>query len=326
MANLAANKFMEIIGKTAIGRQLKDVEKTAAKSGISLIKIVSLFIKVFILLMFVMIALDIVNIGLLSEIITPIVLLLPLILVAMFIVLIGIIFSRFVVKTVLRLFREFEIQKLIRPVEETIGKKGIVLRILGFIIQLMVMLIFIQMAIGVLNSTGAFNQLADLINMVILWLPNVFAALFILLLGFWFAGWAQKKYMSGTEGQDIPFRASIGNAIKLFIIYLAGVMAIAQLGFEVPILYIVTAIVLGAAAIGLGAGFAYGAKDVFANVGGYIHGNKVLKVGSRIKIDDKYEGKIVDINYYTTTLKTSGGDKIMIPNAMITKSVVVEEA
>lgn len=325
IANVISNKMMETLAKTEIGKQLMDVDRKTKRSGVSVIMIVSMFIKIFILLAFVLVALDIVNIGILADIITPIILVLPLVLVALFIVLIGIIVSRMIVKTVLKLLREFEIQKLIAPVEETIGRKGIVLRLFGFIIQLMVMLIFIQIAIGVLNSTGAFNMLAELINQIILWMPNVLAALVIILFGFWVAGWISNKFLKLSRDHDVPFKWGISMGLKLLVIYLAGVMAIDQLGFEVPILYIVTAIVLGAVFIGVGAGLAIGSKDIWSNVGGFVQGNKTLRVGSRVTVDEKYSGTIESMTYYATTLKTDTGDKVILPNSILTRSVVVEK-
>ncbi len=324
VANFIAQKVLAQLGKTEIGKQLKIVDKKTKTAGISIVWIVSIFIKIFILLFFVEIALEIVNIGLLSEFITPVLLIMPLILLALFIILIGLFVTEIISKAIVKLIKEFQIHKLIRPVEKTIGRKGIILDLFIFIVRVLVMLIFIQLAIGVLNQTGAFNPLAELINVIILWIPNVFAALIIILIGFWVAGWAHKKVLVAGKKMDIPFPQTTATAFKFLIIYLAGVMAIAQLGFEVPILYVVTAIVLGAIFIGLGAGFAYGTKDLFANIGGYLQNKKILKVGQHVTVDGKYSGKIKIIGRYTTTLVADNGDRIIIPNAQLMKSVIVE--
>jgi len=326
VANVIAKKLLEMLQKTPIGRTLNDIDGKTKTSGISMVKIISLFIKIFILLFFVQIALEIVAIGLLSEFITPVLLLMPLILIAMIIIIIGLVVTEIIRKILLKLFSEFEIHKLIAPVEETIGKRGVILNILFFVVKLFIMLIFIQLAIGVLNSTGAFNQLAQLINTIILWMPNVLAAIVIILLGFWFAGWVNQKVMVYGKQVQMPFTDTIATAMKFLIIYLAGVMAIAQMGFEVPILYIVTAIIIGAIFIGLGAGFAIGSKDIFSNLSGYFHNNKVLRIGTWVTIDGKYTGKVQNISHYTTTILADNGEKIIIPNSQLMKSVIVESA
>lgn len=325
IANVVANRLMERFQETQVGKQLMDIDKKTKKAGISMIQVVSMFIKVFILLFFVQVALEIVNIGVLAEIITPIMIILPLVLVALFIVLVGILVAEFVVKTVLRLAKDFEIEKLIKPVEATIGREGVIIRAFTFVIRVLVLLIFIQLAVGVLNSTGAFDALADLINTAILWIPSVIAALIIVLLGFWFAGWVNEKMLVSGKEIELPYPEVMAAAVKYMIIYIAIVIAIAQIGIEVQMLYIITAIILGAVFIGVGAGFAVGSKDLFANIGGHLQSNKVLTVGNRITIDEKYTGKVSKVDRFTTTLIADNGDKIVIPNSKLTKAVVVEK-
>jgi small-conductance mechanosensitive channel len=218
----------------------------------------------------------------------------------------------------------FEIKKLIAPVEETIGKKGIILDLFLLVIKVIIMLIFIQLAIGVLNSTGAFNQLAELINMAVLWMPNVLAALVILMVGFWFAGWVSGKILKYAKQVEAPFPQTLATAVKFLIMYIAGVMAIAQMGFQVDILYMITAIVIGAIFLGLGIGFAFGSKDIFANLGGYFQNNKILKVGNRVTIDGKYTGKISKIDHYSTTILADNGERIILPNSQLIKAVIVD--
>jgi small-conductance mechanosensitive channel len=324
VANILAKKVLNQLEKTQLGQQLHDIDKKTKSSGFSMIRLISIFIKIFILLFFLQVALEIVNIGLLSEFITPVLLLMPLILVAFFIVLVGLVVTEVIKKALLKLIKEFEIQKLIRPVEKTIGKKGVVINIFLFVVKLIIMLIFIQLAIGVLNSTGAFDQLAQLINEIILWMPNVIAALVIILIGFWLAGWVAEKIRAYGKQVGLPFPETVATAGKFIIICLAGVMAIAQIGFAVEILYIVTAIALGAIAIGLGLGFALGSKELFANVGGYFQNNKVLRKGQVVTVDDKYSGTIKDIDHYTTTILMDNGQKVILPNSQLVKSVIVE--
>jgi small-conductance mechanosensitive channel len=326
IANVVANRLMERFQETLVGQQLADIDEKTKKSGISMVQIVSMFIKVFILLFFVQVALEIVNIGVLAEIITPIMILLPLILVALFIVLVGILVSEFVIKTVLKLAKEFSFEDLIKPVEETIGREGVIMRVFTFVLRVFVMLIFIQIAIGVLNATGAFNVLAELINTAILWIPNVIAALIIVLMGFWFAGWVNERMLESGKEIEIPYPEVMAAAVKYLIIYIAVVIAIAQIGIQVEMLYIVTAIVLGGVFIGIGAGFAIGTKDLFANVGGHLQSKKVLTVGNHVKIDDKYEGRVEDIGRFTTTIIADNGDKIVLPNSKLTNAVIVESS
>jgi small-conductance mechanosensitive channel len=155
-------------------------------------------------------------------------------------------------------------------------------------------------------------------------MPNVLAALVILMVGFWFAGWVAGKVLKYAKQVEAPFPQTMATAVKFLIMYIAGVMAIAQMGFQVDILYMITAIVIGAVFLGLGIGFAFGSKDIFANLGGYFQNNKILKEGNRVTIDGKYTGKISKIDHYSTTILADNGERIILPNSQLIKAVIVD--
>jgi len=319
VVNRTKNFLME---KSPFKEDLKTFEESTKKSGFSIFDFVFLFLKMFIILIFIQLALSILAISIFTDFINPILLIMPLVLISMAILVAGLIIAEYVVKFVMKLLDEFEFDKFIAPVEEVVEKKGIIRRIIAAILKVFVVLVFLQISIAVLNSTGAFNILAILINTVILWLPNLLVALLIVIIGFWFATWVEKRILEYGEEVDLPFPKAISKATQLLIIYLAVVMALAQVGVAVPILYIVFAIVAAAVFIGLGVGFAYGSKDVFHNLVSFIQTDKTLKVGQSVKVED-YEGTIEEISRYHMVLKTKTG-KIRIPHSKIAKAVIEE--
>ncbi len=323
VADLAINRTKEyLIEKSPFKEDLKKFDENTKKSGFSMFDFVFMFLKMFIILIFIQLALSILAISIFSDFINPILLVMPLVLIAMAILVIGLIVAEYVVKFVMKLLDEFEFDKFIAPVEELVEKKGIIRKIIGAVLKVFVVLVFIQLSLAVLNSTGAFNMLAELVNTVILWLPNLLLALLIVIIGFWFATWVEKKILEHSEEVDLPFPKVISKATQFLIIYLAVVMALAQVGVAVPILYIIFAIVAAAVFIGLGAGFAYGSKDVFHNLIGFIQTEKTLKVGQKIKVEG-FEGTIDEIGRYHMVLRTATG-KIRIPHSKLTKSVIEE--
>ena len=119
---------------------------------------------------------------------------------------------------------------------------------------------------------------------------------------------------------DVPFISVIATGVKFMVIYIAVVMAMAQVGIEVDILYIMFTIAMAAAFIGLGAGFAYGAKDVFHNMMGGVQSQQTLKVGQKVKIDE-HVGTVEAIGRYHLVLKTAKG-KVIIPHSRMVGAVV----
>lgn len=323
VAELAVRFLREFIKKSPMSKDLMKVDSMTKRSGMSIMDLVFIFVKVFILLIFINIALSIIAINILADFINPILLVIPLVIVAFAVIIIGLIVSEKVVSLVLKMLKEFGVDELIVPVEETIQKKGIILKVLSYILRLFIMLIFVQIAVGVLNVHGMFNMLAELVNTVILWLPNLIVALFIGLIGFWIANWGHDKVLDCCKKMDIPLNGLVANATKVLVIYIAVVMALAQIGIEVPILYIVFAIAVGAVFLGLGVGFAYGSKDLFLNVIGSVQSGQTLKLESRVRID-QHEGTVTDIGRYNIELTTVDGRKIRIPHSKLSNAIVEE--
>ncbi|MCK5024893.1 MAG: mechanosensitive ion channel, partial [Thermoplasmata archaeon] len=321
VAELIVDQIKKVLAKGPIGEKFKEMDQKVKSSGFSIYDFLFIFVKVFILLLFVQVALSILAISVLSTFITPVILFMPLLLTALAIIFIGLIVADYVVKVLEGLLKEMEFNKLVDPVEAIVKRQGIIMKTLSWVVQALVVLVFVQIAVGVLNSTGAFNALATLINSVILWIPSLIVAILIGLLGFWVATWAHDKVLAMGKDMDIPLYSMIAKIIQLSIIYMAITMALAQAGIEVPMLYLVFALAVGAIMIGIGVGIAYGSKDIFHNVIGNLQTSQTLKVGQRVKIEE-YEGTIEEIGRYQLTLNTPTG-KLKIPHSKVSKAVIL---
>ena len=323
IADIVVNRTKSfLIEQSPFKEDLKKFDESTKKSGFSIFDFIFLFLKMFVILIFVQLALSILAISIFTEFITPILLVMPLVLISMAILVVGLIVAEYVVKFVMKLLDEFEFEKFISPVEDIVNKKGIIRKIIGAVLKVFVVLIFIQISLAVLNSTGAFNLLAELVNTVILWLPNLLVGMLIVIIGFWVSSWVEKKIMEHSEEVELPFQKAISKAAQFLVMYLAIVMALAQVGIQVEILYIVFAIAFASVFIGLGVGLAYGSKDVFHNLVSYLQSDKTFKVGQSIKVEE-YEGTIKEISRYHLVLQTKKG-KIRIPHSKLAKAVIEE--
>ncbi|MFP4001840.1 MAG: mechanosensitive ion channel family protein [Thermoplasmata archaeon] len=323
VAEMVVKFLKQFIRKSPMSKDLQRVDKMSDKAGFSLMDIIYIFVKAFILLFFINIALDIIAIPILASFINPVLLVIPLLITALAVIMIGLIVTDFVVDLVINMLKEFEIDRVIEPVESMIEREGITLKLLSYVLKVFIMLIFIQIAVGILNREGMFNQLAELVNEVILWLPNLVVALFIGLIGFWIATWLHDKVIEHGGELNLPFVSFMAKGIQILVIYIAVVMALAQIGIEVPILYLVFGIAVGAIFLGLGVGFAYGSKDVFLNLVGSIQSGQTISKGDKIKVED-YEGTVKSVGRYSIALETEMGKKVHIPHSKLSGAVVEE--
>ncbi|MFP4050975.1 MAG: mechanosensitive ion channel family protein [Thermoplasmata archaeon] len=317
IADYITEKIKNWLERTPMGKRISKADKKTATEGFSIMGIILILIKVWILLLFVQIALDILAIPILTRVIEPILLYFPRILVAMAVIIIGLLVTDIILKFVHKLLDEFEADKFIEPVEDIISKPGLVMKFVDALIKITVMLIFIDIAVAILDIA----VIANLVSEVVLWIPNLFAAALIVILGLWVAGWVSDKTLSMSKENKLPFPRLVSNAVRFLIIYIVITMALAQLGIEVPILYLVFGIAFGAVMIGLGAGFAFGLKDVMTNMGGYLQVNEIVKPGKQIEVGE-YSGKVKEITRYNTIIEDETGDEKAIPNNYLVENTV----
>lgn len=317
IANYITNMIKNWLKTTPIGKQFSKADKKVEKGGFSILNLALLFVKAWILLIFIQIALDIVAIDILTTFINPIILYFPRLLVAVALVIIGLIVVDIILKIIHKLFEELEVNKFIEPVDTMINRPGLMMRFIDFLITVLILLIFIDMAVAVLD----ISQINVLVNTVILYLPNLFAAAFIIIFGLWFAGWLSDKVQGMSKENELPFPTLLANGVKFIVIFIVITIALAQVRIEVPILYIAFAIVLGAVMIGTGAGFAYGMKDVSANMAGFIQVNEIVSTGDNISVGE-YAGTVEKVTRYTTILRDKDGKQHAIPNTYLVKNTV----
>jgi len=317
VANYIVDMIKDWLKRTDMGKKISATDRSTETKGLSVLSLVLMFVKVWILLIFIQVALDILSIPILTTFINPILLYFPRLIVATGIIIIGLLVTDWVIKILHGLLKEFDAHKFIKPVEDMIKKPGLVMRFIDFVVKVTIMLIFIDIAVAVLGIT----IISELVNTVILWIPNVFAAALIVLLGLWVAGWLHDKTLEMSKENKVPFPSMVSNAVKFLVIYIVITMALAQLGIEVPVLYLAFGIILGAVMIGIGAGFAFGIKDVSKNMGGYLQVNEIVKPGDKIEVGE-YKGKVQELTRYNTIIQDEMGNRQAIPNTYLVENTV----
>lgn len=137
--------------------------------------------------------------------------------------------------------------------------------IFGEIVKWFVFIIFLQVAVSVLN----LNTLSDVLQSFVMWLPNLIVALIIFLAGVGLAHYVDKKVREHTKMRGMLVMTGI---VKIVILFLALVIGLKQIGVQVAILENAFMIILGALGlgfalalgIGLGLGLRNEAEDVVA--------------------------------------------------------------
>jgi small-conductance mechanosensitive channel len=162
------------------------------------------------------------------------------------------------------------------------------------------------------------EPLSQSLNEAVLFLPNLLAALALLLAGVVLAGFARERVDRLTYQMDFP--VPLGQFAQLSTLGIFGITALAQLGVSAGILFTVIAILLAAAAGTFALAFGLGGREVAKalNAGRFVRG--AFEIGQTISIGG-VRGEIIAIEPEATVIRTAEGS-VRVPNHMIIESVV----
>ncbi len=154
-------------------------------------------------------------------------------------------------------------------VSEKIGIAGILTKgdinytlseIIGVLIYWLLMLVVFLMAINALQLTVA----AELLNQVILYVPNVIASVFILVLGIFFASIMANAVRTTAANAGIAQARSLAQFTQVIIVIFTIMEALNQLKIDTSIIQLLVKATLFAVALGVGLAIGLGCKDMAA--------------------------------------------------------------
>ena len=129
--------------------------------------------------------------------------------------------------------------------------------IVGVIIKWYIFIAFLGAAAELIN----LGSLQDFLGTVVQWLPNLIVAVILVLLALLLADYVDRKVQdTKIKGADL-----VGKVLYVAILVLVGVIALNQIGIDVSLLQNLILLVVGAAAVGtalaLGISLGLGMKD-----------------------------------------------------------------
>lgn len=149
---------------------------------------------------------------------------------------------------------------------------------------------------------------------------SLFKAIGILVLGFlvaklyfWILTWFYKK----RKDISMVWLKVMANIGFMLILFISLVVAIASIGLSITNL----AVIAGVLSIGLG----FALKSVVSSMisGMILLSENYIKIGDYIRINDQLTGKVTDIGFRASLLKTIDNIDIVIPNNELTDNQVV---
>jgi hypothetical protein len=132
--------------------------------------------------------------------------------------------------------------------------------LIALIIYWLLMLIVIMITANVLGLT----TVAELMDKVVLYIPNVLAALIILVIGALLAVFVRKVVETTTKNAGLTHARGMGVIAHSTIVIFAAIIALEQLKIGITVLSQFITIILGSIGLALALAFGLGCKDLAA--------------------------------------------------------------
>ena len=168
-------------------------------------------------------------------------------------------------------------------VDQAFQRLGIRQQLTELIPRFFYFLILLMLAKTGVDALGLV-AISDAIGAFFAYLPNIVAALLLLVLGSSVGQFAGRTVTQSAESAGIEFAPALGRLVSSLILFVCAMMAIAQLKIDTDIVRIVISFILGAAALAFGLSFGLGSRDVVRNLTAGFYLRKFLLIGKNVEI------------------------------------------
>jgi hypothetical protein len=134
--------------------------------------------------------------------------------------------------------------------------------VLGTVLFWLVLLFFVYLAADVLDLT----LVQDALNRIISFVPDLVAAVVIVIVGVVLASLIKGVVRVAAGNHDLAHRELIGTVVQYLVILFSLAMALEELGVATPILVNSVLIIIAAIAFGFALAFGLGSKDLAARI------------------------------------------------------------
>ena len=179
------------------------------------------------------------------------------------ILIIGWIISRVIKAVVIKGLRTVKLDDLSDSIglDSLLEKGGITYstsELIGVICYWLSILVSFMVAI---NAVGLYIA-ADLLNKVVLYVPNVIAAIFILILGMFVATILRNIVLTAANNAGLSQTKILSKVVETIVIAFSIFVALEQLHIGIRITELTLSIMLGAVGLGLALAFGLGCRDI----------------------------------------------------------------
>ncbi|RMU67986.1 Cytoplasmic membrane protein CmpX [Pseudomonas syringae pv. aptata] len=184
--------------------------------------------------------------------------------------------------------------------------------LIGKVVYWFVLLIFL---VSAAESLG-LQRVSATLDMLALYLPKVFGAALVLLVGVLLAQLVNGLVRGAAEGVGIDYSAGLGRIAQGLVIIISISVAISQLEVKTDLLNHVIVIALITVGLTVALALGLGSREIAGQIIAGIYVRELFQVGQQVQIGDT-EGQIEEIGTVKTTLLTDEGELVSFSNRIL---------
>jgi len=250
---------------------------------------------------------------------------LPNIIGALFLVILGWIIAKlmsFIVRKGLKVVGFDKLAEKIN-VNEILGKANIITtssEIVGKFVYWVIILLFFVTASDTLGWTMVSESIGDLIS----YLPKLFSAIIIFVIGFYIASFVKKGLKGVLDSLSVSSSHMLSSIAFYIILVIISLTAFNQAGIDTAIITSNVIIIVGGVILAFSISFGIGSRDVLSNIISSFYTKTNFAVGQEISILE-VKGTIQKIDNTSCVIKTKTGMTIIPVKRLLTENVDIKE-
>ncbi len=163
---------------------------------------------------------------------------------------------------------------------QRLGVRESINQIVPRVIYYLLLILFARTAADALGLVAISSAIATFMAFV----PNIIAALLILVLGGAAAQWAGGAVTQAADNSGIEFAGSLGRLVTAILFFVLGVMAVSQLRIDTEMVRLVSTALLGGLALAFGLSLGLGSRDITRNMLAGFYVRQSFRVGEDIEL------------------------------------------
>jgi hypothetical protein len=240
---------------------------------------------------------------------------------AIVVLLIGWLVTKLIVKVVkkaLTLAKANKLDDALNEIEIVEGKnlKFDTIKIVSNFVKWLIYIMLIIMVSDILNLKIISEEISNLFS----YLPRLFAALVIFILGLLFANFIKKGLKSFFESMDLSGSKIISQIVFFILLIFISITALNQAGVNTEIITSNLTMILAAFLLAFAFAFGFGAREVVGDLLRTFYTRKTFEIGQKIEFQGKnYEVDAID--NIRVILKNEDG-RLIVPIKNIVESQI----